>query len=42
MKVEKDVFDAALNRILKAKPVPRAKIKARKKHAPKTPILQKT
>ena len=41
MKVEKEKFDALLSSVLKTKPVPREKIKARKKHAPKTPILQK-
>ena len=41
VKVEKIVFDAALSKVLKAKPVPRSKIKARGKRAPKTPILSK-
>jgi len=39
--VEKSKFDAAFTTILQAKPVPREKIKARGKRAPKTPIIQK-
>lgn len=39
--VEKSKFDALLKSVLKTKPVPREKIKARGKREPKTPILQK-
>ncbi len=39
MKVEKQKFDALLSKVLRTKPVPRKKIKA-KKHGP-TPILAK-
>ena len=39
--VEKSKFDALLSRILKTKPAPRGKIKARGRHAAKTPILAK-
>lgn len=41
MKVEKRKFDALLSDVLKSKPVPREKIKARRKSAPKTPIFPK-
>jgi hypothetical protein len=41
MKVEKLKFDNLLSRVLKAKPVPREKIKARKKRDLRTPILAK-
>jgi len=41
MKVEKEKFDAALAKLLKAKPEPRKKIKTEGKHGPKTPILAK-
>ena len=41
MKVEKARFDALLSRVLKTKPEPREKIKARGKRAAKTPILAK-
>lgn len=39
--VKKAEFDAALSAILKTKPMPREKIKASGKHAPKTPILSR-
>ena len=41
MKVEKQKFDEALARLLKAKPKPREKIKTTGQHGPKTPILSK-
>lgn len=40
MKVEKSKFDSLLAKVLKTKPKAREKIKARGKHAPKTPILR--
>lgn len=40
MKVEKQKFDALLSKVLRAKPVPRKKIKTAKRHTP-TPILKK-
>lgn len=39
MKVEKHKFDALLSKVLRTKPVPRKKIRA-KKHGP-TPILSR-
>jgi len=41
MKVEKEKFDAALNKLLKARPEPRKKIKTPGRRGPKTPILAK-
>jgi hypothetical protein len=41
MKVEKKKFDALLSTVLKTRPVPREKIKARKKRDLRTPILAK-
>jgi len=41
VKVEKNPLDAALNQILKSKPLPREKIKSRGKRGPKTAILAK-
>lgn len=41
MKVEKEKFDSALAKLLKAKPQPRGKIKTQGKRGPKTPILAK-
>jgi len=40
MKVEKQKFDALLNKLIKSKPVPRNSIKATSKRSPK-PILSK-
>lgn len=40
VKVEKQKFDSLLSKVLRTKPEPRAKIKARR-NGPKTPILQK-
>jgi hypothetical protein len=39
--VEKSKFDAALSRLIHAKPVPRTSIKATGKRGAKTPILSK-
>jgi hypothetical protein len=39
MKVEKEKFDAALAKLLRAKPQPRKKIKTKGKRGPKTPIF---
>jgi hypothetical protein len=39
MKVEKQKFDDALTKLLRAKPQPRKKIKTKGKRGPKTPIL---
>jgi hypothetical protein len=41
MKISKDKFDAALGKLLKAKPVPRTSIKATGKRGSKKPILSK-
>jgi hypothetical protein len=39
MKVEKQKFDEALAKLLRAKPQPRKKIKTQGKHGSKKPIL---
>jgi len=39
MKVEKEKFDALLQKLIKAKPEPRKKIKTKGKRGPKKPIL---
>ena len=41
MRVEKQKFDDALAKLLRAKPEPRKKIKTQGKHGPKTPILSR-
>ena len=41
MRVEKAKFDNLLNKLLKAKPEPRKKIKTKGKRGPKVPILAK-
>jgi hypothetical protein len=41
MKVQKNKFDALLSKVLKTKPQPREKIRARGKRGSKTPILAK-
>lgn len=41
MKIEKGVFDSALRKILRSKPIPRAKIKTSGRRGTKTPILAK-
>jgi hypothetical protein len=41
MKVEKEKFDSALAKLLKAKPEPRKKIKTQGRKGSKAPILAK-
>jgi hypothetical protein len=41
MKIEKSVFDATLKKILRAKPMPKSKVKSNNRRGPKTPILAK-
>jgi hypothetical protein len=41
MKVEKQKFDKALTKMLRAKPKPRKKIKTQGRRGSKTPILSK-
>jgi hypothetical protein len=41
MKVEKEKFDKALAKLLKAKPEPRKNIKTAGKHGNKRPIISK-
>jgi hypothetical protein len=41
MKVRKREFDGVLEKLLKAKPLPRESVKTRGKRGPKTPILAK-
>jgi hypothetical protein len=41
VKVSKDKFDAALDKLLKAKPEPRKKIKTTGRRGSKSPILSK-
>jgi hypothetical protein len=41
MKVEKEKFDAALSKLLKAKPEPRKKIKTTGRRGSKAPIITK-
>ncbi len=41
MKVEKQKFDEALTKMLRAKPKPRKKIKTQGRRGSKTPILSK-
>ena len=39
--VSKKEFDRVLNRLVESKPLPKRRIRARSKHAPKTAILAK-
>jgi hypothetical protein len=42
MKVEKEKFDAALSKLLKAKPTPRKQIKTKGKRGSKAPIISQS